>query len=122
MEYKLTLSTEDIVRGLKHYRRIAKQDVLRAPETPSPDVFKIHAEARREIYAQLAEVAESDGPEAVVEKALNIYQELPFVTGTHEDAYPQIKGHENALENFFLMINLDPKTRREARKTRKPLN
>jgi hypothetical protein len=37
MEYKVTLSTEEIVRGLKHYRRIAKQDVLRAPETPSPE-------------------------------------------------------------------------------------
>jgi hypothetical protein len=121
MEFKVTLSTEEIVRGLKHYRRIAKQDVLRAPETPNPEVFRLHAEARREVYARLAETAETDGPEAVVAKALELYQNLPFVTGTSEDAYPEVKGQENALENFFLMIGLDPKVRREARKARKPI-
>ena len=66
MEFKVTLTTEEIVRGLKHYRRIAKQDVLRAPETPNPEVFRRHAEARREVYAKLAEVAEREGPEAAV--------------------------------------------------------
>lgn len=121
MEYKVTLSTEEIVRGLKHYRRIAKQDVLRAPETPNPEVFRLHAEARRNVYARLADTAESQGPESVVEQALNLYQSLPFVTGTAEDAYPEVKGQENALENFFLMIGLDPKLRREARKARKPV-
>ncbi len=121
MQYKVTLSTEEIVRGLKHYRRIAKQDVLRAPETPSPEVFRTHAEARREVYTQLAELAESKGPDAVVQYAIELYQSLPFVTGTAEDAHPKIKGKENALENFFLMIGLDPKVRREARKLRKPL-
>ena len=114
MEFKVTLTTEEIVRGLKHYRRIAKQDVLRAPETPNPEVFRRHAEARRE-------VAEREGPEAAVAYALELYRSLPFVTGTPEDQYPEIKGQENALENFFLMIGLDPKVRREARKARKPL-
>jgi len=121
MQYKVTLSTEEIVRGLKHYRRIAKQDVLRAAETPSPDVFRTHAEARREVYTKLAEIADSKGPDAVVAYALELYQSLPFVTGTAEDAYPEIKGKENALENFFLMIGLDPKVRREARKLRKSM-
>ncbi|MCL4454892.1 MAG: hypothetical protein M1157_04535 [Deinococcus sp.] len=120
MEFKIALSTEEIVRGLKHYRRIAKQDVLRAPETPNPDVFRAHAEARREVYAKLADIAEAEGPDAVVTQALGLYQDLPFVTGTAEEAYPEIKGRENALENFFLMIGLDPKVRREARKARKP--
>jgi hypothetical protein len=32
-----------------------------------------------------------------------------------------VKGKENALENFFLMIGLDPKVRREARRERQPL-
>ena len=53
--------------------------------------------------------------------ALELYRSLPFVTVTPEDQYPEIKGQENALENFFLMIGLDPKVRREARKARKPL-
>jgi hypothetical protein len=121
MQHKITLSSEEIVRGLKHYRRIAKQDVLRAAETPNPEVFREHAEARREIYAELAEVAETQGPEAVVAHALEAYMSLPFVTSSPDGAYPDIKGKENALENFFLMIGLDPKIRREARKERKGL-
>ena len=28
MEVRVVLSSDEIVRGLKHYRRIAKQDVL----------------------------------------------------------------------------------------------
>jgi hypothetical protein len=117
----VTYSSEEILRGLKHYRRIAKQDLLRAPETPNPDAFTKHAESRREVYGALAELAEAGAAEDVVKKALDIYKALPFVSGTAEDAHPEIKGKENALENFFLMIGLDPKVRREARRERKPL-
>ncbi len=118
---KVVLSSEEILRGLKHYRRIAKQDVLRAPETPSPDAFLVHAEARREVYGELAEMAEKVAPEDVVDRALDMYKTLPFLNGTAEDAHADYKGKENALENFFLMIGLDPKVRREARRERKPL-
>ena len=47
MDVKVVLSTEEIVRGLKHYRRIAKQDLLLANETDNPEAFRRHAEARR---------------------------------------------------------------------------
>jgi hypothetical protein len=117
----IVLSSEEILRGLKHYRRIAKQDVLRATETANPEAFRTHAEARREVYAKLAERAESQAPDAVVDHALTLYKGLPFVTGTAEDAHADIKGQENALENFFLMIGLDPKIRREARSSRQSL-
>jgi hypothetical protein len=117
----IVLSSEEILRGLKHYRRIAKQDVLRATETPFPDAFRAHAEARREVYAKLADQAEHQAPDAVVDHALALYKNLPFVTGTAEDAHPEIKGQENALENFFLMIGLDPKVRREARRERRSM-
>lgn len=113
------MSTEQMILGLKHYRRIAKQDVLRAAETANPEAFRVHAEARREVYAQLAETAATLSSEDIVEKALQLYRSLPFVSGTAETEYPEIKGRENALENFFLMVGLDPKTRREARKERK---
>lgn len=36
---KEPLTTEQLLQGLKHYRRIARQDMLRAPETPHPDAF-----------------------------------------------------------------------------------
>jgi hypothetical protein len=118
---KVVLSSEEILRGLKHYRRIAKQDVLRAVETPNPDAFRVHAEARREVYAQLADLAEINHPDEVVEHALGIYKTLPFLNGTPEDSHPESKGRENALENFFLMIGLDARVRREARRERKPM-
>ncbi|HEX7021273.1 MAG TPA: hypothetical protein VF171_00345 [Trueperaceae bacterium] len=118
MDVKVVLSSEDIIRGLRHYRRIAKQDVLRAGETSNPDLFRTHAEARRDVYAHLTDVAETHSPAAVVQEALRCYQELPFVTGTPEDAHTEIKGRENALENFFLMIGLEPKVRREVRSQR----
>ena len=121
MTMKVVLSSEEILRGLKHYRRIAKQDVLRAPETPNPDAFRSHAEARREVYAELAERAETTSPDDVVEHAISLYRQLPFVNGSGEDEHADVKGRENALENFFLMIGLDPKVRREARRERKPL-
>lgn len=121
MDVKVVLSSEEIIRGLKHYRRIAKQDVLRASETANPQHFRSHAEARRNIYAHLTEIAESQSPAEVVQEALEHYRKLPFVTGTAEDEYTEIKGQENALENFFLMIGLEPKIRREVRSQRPTL-
>lgn len=121
MDVKVVLSSEEIMRGLKHYRRIAKQDVLRASETDHPEAFKEHAEARRDVYALLASVAETQGPAEVVREALERYRDLPFVTGTADGQHADIKGRENALENFFLMIGLDPKVRREVRSQRQTL-
>jgi len=121
MSAKVALSTEEILRGLKHYRRIAKQDVLRAAETPNPEAFRLHAESRREVYAELAEVAERGDPEAVVERALELYRSLPFLSGTGVHEHTHLKGRESGLEHFFLMIGLDPKVRREARSARQPL-
>ncbi len=121
MEVRVVLSSDDIVRGLKHYRRIAKQDVLRAPETANPEAFLRHAEARREVYAELAEIAERAGPQDVVQAALGAYQNLPFATGSNDLAHVELRARENALENFFLMIGLEPKVRREARSLRPAL-
>lgn len=121
MDVKVVLSSDEIIRGLKHYRRIAKQDVLRAAETTDPDAFRRHAEARREVYAALSELAEHELPGDVVAEALRQYQALPFVTGSEDPAHVEMKGRENALENFFLMIGLEPKVRREVRSQRPAL-
>ncbi len=122
MDVKVVLSSDEIIRGLKHYRRIAKQDVLRASETTDPEAFRRHAEARREVYAALSELAQSQTPSEVVEAALEQYQELPFVTGSEDPSHTELKGRENALENFFLMIGLEPKVRREVRRLRPSLS
>ncbi|PNY82727.1 hypothetical protein [Deinococcus koreensis] len=115
---KDTMTTDQILLGLKHYRRIARQDMLRATETPHPEAFLKHAESRREVYVTLGTYAERHATDEVIEHALGLYRALPFVTGTAEHEYPEVKGQENALENFFLLIGLDPKARREARSQR----
>lgn len=122
VEVKVVLTRDEILRGLKHYRRIAKQDLLRADQAEHPDAFRRHAEARREVYAALADVASEGTPEQVAHEALELYVGLPFVTGTPADAHVDVKGKENALENFFLMIGLEPKVRREVRSQRPSLS
>jgi len=122
MDVNVVLSSDEIIRGLKHYRRIAKQDLLRSAETDNPDAFRRHAEARRSVYARLTEIAQTQSPAEVVREALRRYQELPFVTGSDDGSHTEIKGEENALENFFLMIGLEPKVRREVRSQRPPMD
>ena len=118
---KELMTTEQLLQGLKHYRRIARQDLLRAPETPHPDAFRLHAEARRALYVALEGQASEAGPQDAIDFALEQYRSLPFTTGTAEHEHPGLKGRENGLENFFLMIGLDPKMRREARNARPKL-
>lgn len=122
MDVKVVLSSDEILRGLKHYRRIAKQDLLRAEADGHPAAFRAHAEARRDVYGRLARIAENSPPEQVARSALDLYKDLPFVTGTPSEAHVDVKGRENALENFFLMIGLEPKVRREVRSQRPPLS
>ena len=114
----MVLGSDEILRGLKHYRRIAKQDLLRADATEDPDASRRHAEARREVYADLATLASTHPPETVAKAALARYADLPFVTGSAAHEHVDVKGAENALENFFLMIGLAPKVRREVRSRR----
>lgn len=121
MEVNVVLSCEEIKRGLKHYRRIAKQDMLLAAEAENPESFRRHAEARRTVYAHLSDLAETRSSQEVVQEALRFYQELPFVTGTSSGEYVDLKGRENALENFFLLVGLEPKIRREVRSQRPAL-
>lgn len=122
MDVQVVLSSEELIKGLKHYKGIAKQDILRAPETEHPEVLKTHAEARREVYTHLTELAEKLSPSDVAKEALKTYQALPFVTGSAESEHVEIKARENALENFFLMIGLEPKIRREVRSQRPSLS
>ncbi len=128
MDIRVVLSSDEIVRGLKIYKGIAKQDVENAEELAlqrefnDPDIIRQHAEARRIIYAKLTEIAETQSPNAVLNEALECYKKLPFVNGTSESEHVGIKGQENALENFFLMIGLERKVRREVRSQRPKLH
>ncbi len=115
---KELMTTDQLLQGLKHYRRIARQDLLRAPETPHPEAFRTHAEARRALYTSLEQQASEFGPQDAIDFAVQTYRSLPFTSGSAEHEHAELKGCENALENFFLMVGLDARTRREARSAR----
>jgi len=59
---ELTLNSDDLIKGLKHYRRIAKQDIVRSGESVDQPWLVDHATARREVYARLTELAEEHDP------------------------------------------------------------
>ncbi|MBI3962058.1 MAG: hypothetical protein HY335_04825 [Deinococcus sp.] len=113
-----TLSAAQVLEGLKRYRRIAKQDTLAGDQA----LFRVrHAEARREVYGELMALAERGDVKTVIDRSLQLYSQLPFVSSSGPEEYPEIKGKEDALENFFVMVGMDPKVRREARSQRPPL-
>ena len=121
MDIQVALTADEMIKGLKRYRRIAKQDLLRATQASQSEFYAKFAQTRRSVYAQLAEIADMEGPAIAVQKALDFYKKLPFVTGTPEGEFPEIKGRESALENFFKMIALEPKVRRQVRSQRPSL-
>ncbi len=121
MELSIALSCDEIIRGLKHYKRIARQDLLHAEQEEGYERHAEHAKSRREVYEHLTQLATAESAQDVLREALRLYQNLPFVTGTPEDSHVDIKGRENALENFFLMVNLEPKIRRTVRSQRSRL-
>ena len=74
-----------------------------------------------DVFSRLeAQIPPATNTNAVGEVLVNMVEELT-VTGTDETDFTEIKGQENALENFFLMIGLEPKVRREVRSQRPPL-
>lgn len=122
MELLAPLNTKDILNGLERYRAIAKHDLLSADTMHNPDAHRKHAEVRRQVYAELAAVAARRGMHEAVQHALKMYEQLPHVHGTPSDTYITTKAKEAALENFFLMVGLDNKTRRQARARRQKLS
>ena len=56
------MNTEQLLQGLKHYRRIARQDLLRAARNALPRCLSPHAEARRALYGELEAVERRAAP------------------------------------------------------------
>ena len=116
------LSTRELIDGLKHYRSIAKHTLLTASDQHNPEVCAKHARVRREVYRALMQVAQKHGPAVAIEEALRRYEVLPFTNGTADHEFVDLKAQECALENFFLMVGVPAKTRREARQKRPALH
>ncbi len=97
---------EDLVRALKKFKSLAKQDLLASELTNDPLFWRTHAEARRNEYARLIKLIESSGVEQACVYALKRYQETGLCDGG--DQSPDQAGSRQALELFFRVIGVTP--------------
>jgi hypothetical protein len=111
----------DVLKGLKSFRRIAKQDLIASENNPDAQFWYENAVARREKYAELIEIVEKEGVETAYKKSLEDYTTLPSLSPADEKEHPDLSGFEQALENFFTLLGVDKKTRREAKSRRIPI-
>lgn len=106
----IVVAKDDVLRGLKRFKRLAKQDLLASSRTSNPKFWETQAETRREIYTKLMDLVEQQGVDAACEYALKEYAALPLV---HSQGSPDpvISGRQQALEMFFEIVGLDEKKR-----------
>jgi len=103
----ISVHKDDVLRALKRFRRLAKQDLLMSEHTSDPAYWKEQAEARRRTYAALIEWVSQRGVDAAHEEAIRAYAALPLLRAKGED--PVTSGSEQAFELFFLTIGIAEK-------------
>lgn len=101
------VSKEDVLQGLKRFKRLAKQDLLASSLTSNPQFWSRQAEARRAMYTTLMNLVEEKGVELAYESARREYVSLPHFAFDDAESYPQDKGRAQALEMFFTLIGAD---------------
>lgn len=108
------LNVEDVVRGLKRLKSLAKQDLLVSSRTANPAFWSIHADARKQKYEDLITMVSEHGVSATYNSAINEYLNLP--ESGEDEAH--IKGKEQALEMFLQTLGVDRRTLAELRSRR----
>lgn len=103
----ILVAKEDVLNGLKRFKRLAKQDFLASALTSNPAFWITQAEWRRKTYDKLSELVKEKGLEDAYQQALEEYQSLPDLSPT--EASPEIRGRKQALEMFFTLLGVaDP--------------
>ncbi|MBE3574609.1 MAG: hypothetical protein IMW99_04005 [Firmicutes bacterium] len=113
------VAKDDVLGGLKKFKRLAKQDLLASTLTSDPEFWRAMAEARRRKYAELMDLIERNGVEWTRDQSLQDYARLPLLE-PDDHSHPDIRGEEQALEMFFSLLGTDRKTLRELRSQRPP--
>ena len=111
----IEVSREDLVRALKRYKGLAKQDLLASELTPDPAYWRTHAESRRTEYKKLIELVEKSGIEKACVYAFKTYQSLK----NGDEDLGENKGREQAIELFFHIFGIEPEKLRLAREKQK---
>lgn len=100
------IGNDNIIRALKGFKGIAKQELLTPETTPQAQYRKTHAEARREIYTKLIDLVEQSGIENACVFAFSEYRELPISEKLENEIDPVASGKVQALEMFFNVMGL----------------
>lgn len=116
----IVVAKDDVLRGLKRFKRLAKQDLLASSKTSNPEFWEKQAEARREKYTQLMDIIERIGVDAACDRALKDYAALPLVH-SQETPDPVTSGYQQALEMFFKIVGVDEKARLQMQGERRNL-
>ena len=104
---------EDLLRALKRFKSLAKQDLLASELTPDPVYWKTHAEARRTVYNRLINLIESSGSEKACVCAFDTYEGLQETKETGEQ-----QGLKQAIELFFQIIGISPEKLKRMRENK----
>lgn len=112
----VSVGQDDVLRGLKRFRRLAKQDLLASRPAPDSDFWSEHAKARRDVYGELMNIVENEGVEAAYRQAIDRYTALPFLRAGES---PELSGREQAYELFFALVGLDPREMTRLRNSRR---
>ncbi|NLN19459.1 MAG: hypothetical protein GX162_09330 [Firmicutes bacterium] len=117
----IRISADDVLRGLKRFKRLAKQDLLASPLTNNPRFWRILAETRRSQYTELMNIVEKDGVEMAYRYAVGRYASLPRVVSSDQiGSEPVFAGQKLALEMFFTMLGVTRQAALQAAARTKP--
>lgn len=96
---------EDLVRALKKFKSLAKQDLLTSELTNDPFFWRTHAEARRKEYSRLINLIEISGVDKACIYAFSSYKQY---TAHSTAENPELSGSRQALELFFGITGQSP--------------
>lgn len=97
------VASEDVLKALKKFKRLAKQDILASEQTPEPEFWRVQAEARRKVYDELMQLVQNEGVAAAYEEAKKAHAELPLQRAG-EAVPPEAGGRRQALELFLSLF------------------
>ncbi|NLS45724.1 MAG: hypothetical protein GX969_08330 [Firmicutes bacterium] len=103
----IQLNAEDVIRGLKRLKSLAKQDILISSRAPDPEFWLKTATARKEKYEALIALVEKYGVQGAYQAALDDYTSLNSSMPETNRNLPCMRGQEQALEIFFRTLGLN---------------
>lgn len=101
------MKKENVLAGLKAFRRLAKQDLLTSDKTSNPAYWKQLAQVRRTMYTDIMNVVENQGVKAACKFAQKQYATLPLPKSRDVVAI----GKRQAIDMFFILLGMDERNR-----------